>query len=402
MSGPPPTTLRRVLTLWPLIFYGLGVIVGAGIYVAVGVVIERAGPSAPVSFVIAGIVAVLTGLCYAELGSRFPEASGGVSYVRHGFGSDRLARIVGAAMTLAVAVAGASIARGTAQYLGVLVPLPEWLLVTLVILGFTGIAAVGVRESVAIAAVMGLIEIVGLVAAIVAGLIAAPDFDLSPMWPASAPAWEGVLSGAFLAFFAFIGFETLANLGEEVKDPHRTLPRGVMGAVGASVLLYVAVVSAVVLSGREGEHPLLMLFPGMGAAVFAAVGSIAVANGVLVQIVMLARLFYGMAKRGQLAGAMGAGLAVVHPRTRTPVRATALGGGIVLVMALAVPFEHLLVVANMVTLGIFTLVALSLWRVQRRPGAERGETFRVPAWVPLLAAILCVGLMVAEAIGFIP
>lgn len=398
MSDPPPTTLRRVLTLWPLIFYGLGVIVGAGIYVAVGVVIERAGPSAPVSFVIAGIVAVLTGLCYAELGSRFPEASGGVSYVRHGFGSDRLARVVGVAMTLAVAVAGASIARGTAQYLGVLVPLPEWLLVTLVILGFTGIAAVGVRESVAIAAVMGLIEIVGLVAAIVAGLLAAPDFDLRPMWPASVPAWEGVLSGAFLAFFAFIGFETLANLAEEVKDPHRTLPRGVMGAVGASVLLYVAVVSAVVLSGRVGGHPLLMLFPGIGAAVFAAVGTIAVANGVLVQIVMLARLFYGMGKRGQLP----TGLAVVHPRTRTPIRATVLGGGIVLVMALAVPFEHLLVVANMVTLGIFTLVALALWRVQRRPGADQGEAFRVPAWVPLLAAILCVGLMAAEAIGFIP
>lgn len=398
MTEALPPTLRRVLTLWPLIFYGLGVIVGAGIYVAVGVVIERAGPSAPVSFIVAGIVAVLTGLCYAELGSRFPEASGGVSYVRHGFGSDRLARIVGAAMTLAVAVAGASIARGTAHYLGVLVPLPEGVLIAMIILGFTGIAAIGVRESVGIAAAMGVIEIVGLLAAIAAGLLAAPDFDLRPLWPASPAAWEGVLSGAFLAFFAFIGFETLANLAEEVKDPHRTVPRGVMGAVAASVLLYVAVVSAVVLSGRVGEHPLLMLFPGMGAVVFAAVGSIAVANGVLVQIVMLARLFYGMAKRGQLP----AGLARVHPRTRTPIRATALGGGIVLVMALAVPFEHLLVVANMITLAIFTLVALALWRVKRRPGSELGEAFRIPAWVPPLAAILCLGLIGAELVGFIP
>jgi amino acid transporter len=301
-------------------------------------------------------------------------------------------------MTLAVAVAGASIARGTAHYLGVLVPLPEGVLIAMIILGFTGIAAIGVRESVGIAAAMGVIEIVGLLAAIAAGLLAAPDFDLRPLWPASPAAWEGVLSGAFLAFFAFIGFETLANLAEEVKDPHRTVPRGVMGAVAASVLLYVAVVSAVVLSGRVGEHPLLMLFPGMGAVVFAAVGSIAVANGVLVQIVMLARLFYGMAKRGQLP----AGLARVHPRTRTPIRATALGGGIVLVMALAVPFEHLLVVANMITLAIFTLVALALWRVKRRPGSELGEAFRIPAWVPPLAAILCLGLIGAELVGFIP
>lgn len=400
MSDPQPPTLRRVLTLWPLIFYGLGVIVGAGIYVAVGAVMERAGPAAPFSFIVAGIVAVLTGLCYAELGSRFPEASGGVSYVRHGFESDRVARVVGGAMTLAVAVAAASIARGTAQYLGVLVPLPEGVLVALIILVFTGIAAIGVRESVGIAAVMGMVEIVGLLAAIVAGLLVAPDFDLRPLWPASPQAWGGVLSGAFLAFFAFIGFETLANLAEEVKDPHRTVPRGVMGAVGASVLLYVAVVSAVVLSGRVGEHPLLMLFPGMGAPVFAAVGTIAVANGVLVQIVMLARLFYGMARRGQLPVRLGAGLARVHPRTRTPIRATALGGGIVLVMALAVPFDHLLVVANMITLGIFCLVAVALWRVKRRAGSDTGSVFQVPAWVPPLAAILCLGLMAAEVVGF--
>jgi amino acid transporter len=95
-------------------------------------------------------------------------------------------------------------------------------------------------------------------------------------------------------------------------------------------------------------------------------------------------------------------LARVHPRTRTPIRATALGGGIVLVMALAVPFEHLLVVANMITLAIFTLVALALWRVKRRPGSELGEAFRIPAWVPPLAAILCLGLIGAELVGFIP
>ena len=102
-TGPDslaPPTLRRVLTLWPLIFYGLGIIVGAGIYVAIGAVMARAGDSAPVSFLLAGVAAALTGLCYAELGSRFPEASGGVSYVRHGFGSDRLANATGIAITI--------------------------------------------------------------------------------------------------------------------------------------------------------------------------------------------------------------------------------------------------------------------------------------------------------------
>ena len=385
-------TLRRVLTTGPLILYGLGVIVGAGIYVAVGAVIERAGPAAPLSFVLAGIAAVLTGLCYAELGARFPEASGCVTYVRNGFGSDRLARLVGGAMTLAVAVAAASIARGTAHYLGVLVPLPQTVLVIVVILGFTAVAIVGVQESVGLAAAMGVIEIVGLIAAIVAGFALAPDWDVTRFWPPDAPAWSGVMSGAFLAFFAFIGFETLANLAEEVKDPDRALPRGIIGAVAASMLLYVAVVSAIVLSGRTGAHPLLMLFPGMGAVAFALVGTIAVANGVLVQIVMLSRLFYGMARRAQLPSA----LAVVHPRTQTPIRATLAGSLVILVMAVLVPFEHLLAWANAITLAVFALVDLALWRLHRQ-GAAAG--FRVPAWLPPAGAVLCLGLLGAELVG---
>lgn len=381
--------LRRVLTVGPLILYGLGVIVGAGIYVAVGSVIERAGTAAPVAFVVAGLAAALTGLCYAELGGRFPEAAGCVSYIRHGFGSDRLARLVGGAMTLAVAVAAASIARGTAQYLGVLVPLPQPVLVALVILAFTGIAIIGVRESVGLAAAMGVVEILGLIAATAAGLWAAPSFDITRFWPGSTDAWAGVFSGAFLAFFAFIGFETLANLAEETKDPHRTVPRGIVGAVAASVVLYVAVVSAIVLSGKTGSHPLLMLFPGMGATVFALVGVIAVANGVLVQIVMLARLFYGMARKGDLPSVLDS----VHPRTHTPIPATLAGSLIILVMALAVPFEHLLVVANLITLAIFALVGLALSRVHRR---HEPASFQLPTWLPPAASILCLGLIAAE------
>src|SRR5580765_2727544 len=115
--APPAPVLRRVLSLWQLIFYGLGVIVGAGIYVAIGAVIERAGTAAPLSFLLAGSAAAMTGLCYAELASRFPDASGAVSYVRHGFGSDRLAVLTGAAVTLAVTIAAASIARGAVNYL---------------------------------------------------------------------------------------------------------------------------------------------------------------------------------------------------------------------------------------------------------------------------------------------
>jgi basic amino acid/polyamine antiporter, APA family len=121
--GPSPQNstvhveLRRAITFWPLLFYGLGVIVGAGIYVATDAVIQRAGDAAPISFFVAGFAAGLTGLCYAELGARFPEAGRAAAYVREGFGSDTLAIATGVLTTLAVTVAAASIAHGTAQYL---------------------------------------------------------------------------------------------------------------------------------------------------------------------------------------------------------------------------------------------------------------------------------------------
>lgn len=395
MTSPPPP-LRRVLTFWPLLFYGLGVIVGAGIYVAIGSVIERAGDAAPFSFLLAGIASGLTGLCYAELASRFPEAAGAAAFARHGFRSDRIAQIVAAAVTITVAVSAASIAAGSIHYLAVLVPIPAPILKALLIVVFTAIAAYGIRESVGFAATISVVEVAGLIAATLVGFLEAPDFDASGMLPSNLDAWHGMLAGAFIAFFAFIGFESLANLAEEVKDAPRTLPRGIIAAVGASMILYVLVSSAAVLSHSGAASPLLDLFEGRSATIFAAVGFLAVANGVLVEIVMLSRLFYGMAHKGQLPSA----LAQVHPARRTPTRATILAGGIVLIVAFFVPFGRLLVLANALTLAVFALVDIALWRVKRdHPTAA--EVFSVPGWLPLVAAGLSIALLLAEIAGLI-
>ena len=413
--GPSPgaTHLNRVLTLWPLILYGLGVIVGAGIYVALGAVMRRAGEAAPLSFLLAGVTAALTGLCYAELAGRFPEASGGVAYVRHGFGSERLAQATGVATMLVVAVSAASIASGTTQYLIVLVKLPVPLLMTLMIGSFTAIAIAGVAASVGLAAAIGALEIGGLIVAIAAGFWAAPDFDMRGMIPSTPLGWGGMAAGAFIAFFAFIGFETMANMGEEVVDAHRTLPRGILAAVGVSIVLYVLVVTAVVLSDRAGANPLVGLFEGKTAAGFAIVGALAVGNGVLVQIVMLSRLLYGMANRKELPGVLG----WVHPRLQTPVPATLLAGGGILAVTVLVPFEHLLALSNAITLTLFALVDLALWRLRWKgqptvqgatvqgataQGATAqgatGQGFRVPGWVPPVAAASCLVLLACEVL----
>lgn len=388
-AAPAGDRLRRVLTLWPLVFYGLSVIVGAGIYVAIGAVMRRAGDAAPLAFLAAAVPAVLTGLCYAELAARFPEAGGAAAYVRRGFGSDRLAQVTGAVLTLTVAVGAASIAKGAAQYMAALLPMPDAVLMAALVLGFGVVAGLGVRESVGLAAVTGAVELLGLGAAAAAGYWAAP-------WPWALDfqaGWQGVLGGAFIAFFAFIGFETLANMAEEVREPEHTLPRGIIGAVAASVLVYVVVALAVVVSRRGGEAPLLGMFTGPAATGFAVIGFMAVANGVLVNLVMLARLFYGMARLGGLPG----WLALVHPRTRTPLPATALAGGIILATALVLPFEALLRLTNALTLGVFAVVNAALWRAKRRTPESAG--LNTPIWLPPLAALMCLGLILAEMLG---
>jgi APA family basic amino acid/polyamine antiporter len=388
------THLRRVLGLWPLIFYGMGIIVGAGIYVALGSVMERAGSSAPLSFLIAGISAGLTGLCYAELAGRFPEAAGAAIYVTRAFRSDRLGFLVGVATTIAVAAAGASIARGAIDYLAELIPLSAPVLTILLVVVFTAIASLGVKSSVNFAALIGIVEVLGLCAAMVVGLTVAPHLNRPDIVPSTADGWLATFAGAFIAFFAFIGFESLANLAEEVKDPARTLPRGILGAIAASVVLYVGVSLAVVVSNQTAQNPLLALFSGRSAAIFAAVGFVSVANGVLVEIMMLSRLFYGMAKNHQLPKV----LSNVHPRTQTPIAATAVAGAIMLMAALFIPFQHLLVAANSVTLGIFVLVDAALLVVHLRE-QKAPEGFSAPRWVPPAAVCVSLALLCGDLLG---
>ncbi|MDE2332982.1 MAG: amino acid permease [Rhodospirillales bacterium] len=392
--GPAPPGLRRVLTFWPLVLYGLGVIVGAGIYVATGAVIARAGDLAPLSFLLAGLAAGLTGLCYAELASRLPEASGSVGFVREAFQSRRLAQLSGAVLAVTVAISAGSIVHGSVLYMQQIVALPAGFLAAGLVVLFTAVALLGVRESVGLAALMSVVEIAGLLAAIAAGMARLRLDQVARLVAVTPGGMSAALSGAFIAFFAFLGFETLANLAEEVRQPQRTLPRGILGAIGASLVLYVAVASAAVLGGGEGRHPLIGLFAGRNAIAFALLGTVAVANGVLVQIVMLSRLFYGMARQGQLPALLGR----VSRRTDTPGPATLLAGAIVLAVVLAVPFEPLLVWTNLLTLGLFVLVDLALWRLHRR-GPTPAGAFAAPRWVPPLAAAAALLLIGAQILA---
>jgi APA family basic amino acid/polyamine antiporter len=393
--------LRRALGTPLLTLYGLGVIIGAGIYVLIGSVIDAAGGVAPWSFVLAGLLAGLTGLSYAELAVRYPEAAGAAAYVKEAFRSDRLAQLVGLAVALVVITSTASIARGSVGYLQEFVDWPTIVIAGGMVVIFTVIACFGVRESIGFAALMTLIELGGLLLVLAAGwpdpgAIAERAHEIVPA--AELKVWAGIAGGAFLAFFAFIGFENLANMAEEARAPERSLPRALLLSLAISTALYAAVAVVTVLAAPLAElagsaAPLMLVAERaswFSADVFAAIALIAVANGVLIELVTLARLLYGMARRGWLPDTLG----TVHPSTQTPVKATLCGGLIVFVLAVVLPFLSLVSLTNSITLLVFAMVNAALWRLQQV--APRQSGFRVPRAIPPLAIILTLALAGAQ------
>jgi amino acid transporter len=383
-----------------LTLYGLGVIIGAGIYVLIGTVVGAAGGGAPWSFVLAGILAGLTGLCYAELAVRFPEAAGAAAYIKEAFGSDRLSQLAGLAVAAVVVVSTASIARGSVGYMQVFIPWPDAVIAGGVVAFFTAVACLGVRQSVGIAAAMTAVEIGGLLLVLSAGAPAVLTLPtrIEELLPEGSLAWAGVATGAFLAFFAFIGFENLANMAEEARAAERSLPRAILYSLGLSTLLYVVIAVVVILALPVEElaassAPLLLVAAQadwFSRDAFAGIALVAVANGVLLELVMLGRLLYGMARRGWLPSGLGA----VTTRLRTPVRATVLGGAVVLAFTVALPFVSLVALTSAITLLVFACVNLALWQLQRR--RPRSEGFRVPAIIPPLAALANVCLAAVQ------
>jgi amino acid transporter len=385
------SVLPRTLGLPLLVLYGLGIIIGAGIYVLIGTVVAAAGMAAPLSFVFAGVVAALTGLSYAELSARFPEAAGAPVYVRHGFGSDRLSQLTGLGLAAILAIGAAAIARGSAGYVHAQLPLlPDAAFGAIVVVVFTAIACLPVRESVGLAALITVVEIGGLLFIVAIGIPSLADLParVGDMAPAGAAGWVGVASGAFLAFFAFIGFENFANMAEEAKDPARTLPRAILLSIGLSTALYaaVAVVAVMVLPPDRlaaAPAPLLLLAeeeaPSI-AWIFLPVALFAIANGVLIELLVLARLLFGMARRGWLPRP----LVAVSARRRTPVRATLVGGVIVLALTVLLDVSALARLTSAVTLLVFALVNAALWRLHRMDPYRAGA-IRVPRWIPPIA-----------------
>ncbi len=396
--------LARRLNLPLLTLYGLGVTVGAGIYVLIGTTAGVAGVYAPVSFLLAAAVVAFTGFSYAELGTRFPVSAGEAAYVRNGLRSPPLALIVGLMVAASGIVSSAAVSIGSAGYLRTFFDVPPSLLTTLIIgvLGFA--AAWGILESVIIAAVFTVIEIGGLGLVIYQGITINPDLfaDIGSLVPPfDSTAWRGIAAASLLAFFAFVGFEDIANVAEEVRDPRHTMPRAIAMTLVIATALYIVVVAVMVLvvpiaDLAASSAPLTLVFGSDKAALSAAFGAIAVVatvNGVLVQMIMASRVLYGLAAQGSLPAI----LAKVHPRTRTPLIATAAVVAVILLLALFVPIAPLARSTSTIVLLVFVLVNAALLRLKFRARHADADpsVFTVPIVVPLVGVLSSAALLTA-------
>jgi len=399
MIGAGRPELRRRLSLLQVVLYGLGTTVGAGIYLLIGEVAKLSGLAAPTAFLLASLLAAFTALSFGELVSRYPESAGEAAYVREGFGRHDLATAVGLLVATAGCVSAAAMANGFAGYLAELVEIPRSICIAGFVILLVLVAAWGVAESVTLAGLITLVEVGGLVVIIwVAGdsLRQVPE-HWNELFPVFEPgAWRGVAAASLLTFYAYLGFEDMVNMAEEVKDVRRIMPLAICITLVVTTLLYVMLAAVCVLAVTPAElavssAPLAFIYEratGSSPSGIAVVGILAVVNGALIQTIMASRILYGLASRGHLP----AGLARIHGKTETPHYATGLAGILVLLLALWFPLASLAEGTAAATLLVFASVNLALWRIKGRSDT-RDVAFSVPRWVPAVGGCTAAGLL---------
>lgn len=395
-NGNPETALSRRLGLWATTLSGVGIILGAGIYVIIGAAAQDAGSALWIAFILAAALAGMTGLAYAELASMFPFAGASPVYVQEAFGP-HAGFVLGWLRLFVSVLTAATVVIGFGGYLADLLSLPPVASALLALLLSFAIIVVGVRETVAIAIVMTLMEASGLVLVLALGVDTIGSRSLLQM-PHGV---VGLMSGATLVFFSFEGFEQIATLSEETRDPTRNIPRAILLSIGISALLYalVAITATSVLSWQElanASSPLAEVAREAGGAGYAnALASIALFatfNTALMMLATAARRAYGMANRGMLPPLFR----IVGAKRKTPWVAALVLTTCSALMTLVGDIGFVAHTANFaIFLSFIAVNATVVWLRWKRPELDR--PFRIPlslGRLPVIPLLSTLGIAV--------
>lgn len=403
-DAEPSTRLRRAVT-GPLLFaFILGDVLGAGIYALMGVLSEKVGGMLWAPLVLALLLALLTAGSYAELVTKYPRAGGASVFAERAFRSPLVSFLVGFCMLAAGVTSAAGLAIAFAgDYLGTFFDLPTIPVAIAFLALVAALNARGVRESLGANLVMTAIELSGLVIVIVvvAGFFTAGGGDASRLMqtPEGTSAAIAVLGGAVIAYYSFVGFETSANMIEEVRNPRRTYPRALFAALftAGAVYLLVGLASSIALPAaelQESSGPLLAVVEATGVSIpswlFSLIALVAVANGALLTMIMTSRLTYGMAEQGLLPDA----LSRVLPRRKTPWVAILITTAAAMLLTLIGDLATLAETVVLLLLFVFLSANVSVL-VLRRDRVEH-DHFRIWTPIPVLGIASCILLLTQQ------
>lgn len=400
-----PTKLARRIT-GPLLFlFVLGDVLGAGIYALMGVLAQEVGGVLWAPLVIALVLALLTAGSYAELVTKYPRAGGASVFADRAFGKPLLSFLVGFSMLAAGVTSAAGLALAfSGDYLATFVDVPAVPAALVFLLLVACLNARGISESLKTNVVMTVIELSGLliVIAVVAVMLGRGQGDVGRVveFPAGSTPALAILGGAIIAYYSFVGFETSANVVEEIKDPSRVYPKALFGALITAGVMYalVGIASSIALPANElseSSGPLLAVVAASGVGVpdwvFSLIALIAVANGALLTMIMSSRLTYGMAEQGLLPAV----LTRVLPRRRTPWVAIVATTAVAMLLTLVGDLSTLAETVVLLLLFVFLSTNIAVLVLRRDEVAHRH--FRVWTFVPVLGVASCVLLLTQQS-----
>ena len=398
------TALRRAVSGKLLYVFILGDVLGAGIYALVGEIAGEAGGAIWVPMLVALVLAVLTAASYAELVTKYPRAGGSAVFAERAFGRPVVSFLVGYCMLAAGVTSAAGLSLAFAgDYLAVFLDVPAVPAALVFLLLVALLNARGIQESVRANVVMTVIEVSGLLLVVVLGAVVFGrgngDASRVVQFPEGVSAGSAVLAAAILAYYSFVGFETSANVAEEVRDVRRVYPRALFGALLTAGVVYVLVglVASVVLPAEDlagSSGPLLAVVQATGigvpAELFSAIALVAVANGALLTMIMASRMAFGMAEQRLLPPVLGR----VLPGRRTPWVAIAVTTVVAMALTLVGDLGALANIVVLLLLLVFLSTNVAVL-VLRRDRVEQPH-FTAPVVVPVLAIGSCLLLLYTQ------
>jgi basic amino acid/polyamine antiporter, APA family len=422
--------LKRSISLFQAIMYGIGLILGAGIYVIIGDVAGIAGNAMWISFIIAALIALLTGFSYAELSSIFPKSAAEYIFARNAFGSNFAASVIGCLIIFVAIVSAATVAIGFSQYLhNIFLPEVSTVIIAIVLISVLSLVNFyGISESIWINTIFTFVELAGLIIIIVAGLWFGSPTDVNyyeiPFKndvSSHVAALGAILSSAGLIFFAYFGFENIVNIADETKNPSRTIPKALLISIIVTTIIYilVAISTSALVGWKElslSEAPLALAaekaLGNQGVVMLSLIAFFATSNTALMMLISASRIIYGMAKNTEegnpaanvnthFSNAFPSLLGRVHSLRRTPWIAITIAM-VCAMLTVGYSLGDIHGIANISVFGIFLVyvsVNLSLiWYRFKEPFVIR--PFLSPLNVGKFPVLAAIGLTASVAMLF--